>query len=268
MRGGLVGAAVITLVLLGGFFLGKGHAVEWSVEDYLSLAGVVFGFACSAYLFYDWLKHGRSQPHVFLWAIGLVFFYPFLLPFVAAKFTESIVLSEWSVFFSATVPLVFLGWAFIYWGILQAKSKSQLLKPPIFLVLWIVTSFIFYVFRFIPTPFEKILSIVGIVVFFLAIHFLILWTLWGWFRTAQQEAEHFWKKAGILVLATATILSIARYLMILEGLLNFPQGFWFLTIATFDIGFILRSVVVILLAVGFLIGARAKTSAMTSALPR
>jgi len=228
--------------------------IAWSVENYVSLAGVVLGFMCSAYLLYDWLKHKRTQPHVFLWAISLVLFYVFLIPFIPAHFGEGIVLSEWQEFFSFTVPLIFLGWVFVYWGIEQARSGVQSLTPPIFLVVWVVTSFIFYAFRFAPTPYEKTLSIIGIVVFFLAIHILTLIALWRWAQ-AERGRDHklLQSKTGIAVIAVAIIISIARYLIILAGLIKLPQGLWVLTIANLDLGFILRSVVVVLLAIGFVL---------------
>ena len=227
----------------------------WSIENYLSLASVGFGLVCSIYFVYDWLRHRREQTHTLLFAIGLALFYVFLIPFICVEFGGNIILTEWFNFFNLTVPSIFLGWAFVYWGIVRMKSPATEKVPTKFLsllFLWVLVAFIFYAFRFSPTEYEKILSVIGIVFFFLAIHVFILRALWEWFR-AEQKQRNAQMNAGIAVIAIAIILSIVRYLLILSGLMRLPQGFWFLTVADFDLGFILRSVVVILLAVGFFI---------------
>lgn len=228
----------------------------WDIENFLSLVGVGFGLISSVYLVYDWLKHRREQTYILLWAIGLTLFYIFLIPFIPVNFGQTVFLDEWSNFFSSAIPLVFLGWVFVYWGIARMKSFATTgktsAKSALFLVLWVLTSLIFYAIRFSPTQYEKALSIIGIVAFFIAIHVLILVTLWKWFKVERRWGNK-QTNVGIIVISLAIILSAVRYLIILGGLTKLPQGFWFLTIADFDIGFILRSVVVILLAIGLLL---------------
>lgn len=227
----------------------------WSVENFLSLVGVGFGLICSAYLVYDWFYHRRTQTHILLWAIGLALFYVFLIPFIPVKFGQSIFLDKWADFFSSAIPLVFLGWVFIYWGIVRmrlfARGEASA-KLPLPIVLWVIASLIFYAIRFSPTPYGKALSIIGIVIFFLAIHTLILIALWKWFGAEWAGGDRR-TKVGIITLFLAVVLSIVRYLVIAADLTRLPQDFWFLAIADFDIGFILRSAVIVLLAVGFML---------------
>ena len=225
---------------------------EWSVDDYLGLLGLISGVLCSLYLLYDWLKYRREQSVTLLWAISLTLFYIFLIPFILVKFGTNITLPEWFTFFANTIPLIFLGWVFIYWGILQMRSsitRGKSFRLKLFLSLWVITSFIFYAFRFSSPEYGKILSVIGIVVFFLTVHALCLSVLWGLFKK-EWGRINIQVSTGLILMTLAVILSTARYIIVLGGLAQLPQDLWLLTIASFDIGFILRSVVVILLAVG------------------
>lgn len=229
--------------------------IDWSVGNFLGFLGLVLGLLCSVYLFGEWLKHHRKQTYILLWSISLVAFYVFLIPFIQVKFGETITLTDWTIFFIPTIPFIFLGWVLVYWGITQIRSsitgkKSAKLK--IFLFNWVLASLIFYFFRFSSTEHGQLLSIVGILIFFIAIHIFILSALWGWFKTERWQ-KNMQVNAGIIFIAGATVVSIVRYLFILKTLIRLPQDFWFLSIAPFDIVFILRSVVVILLAIGFVL---------------
>ena len=185
----------------------------------------------------------------------MAFFYVFLIPFVQVKFGETIILTNWTNFFIPTIPFIFLGWVLVYWGINQIKSsitgeKSAKLK--IFLLLWVLGSFIFYFFRFSSTEQGQLLSIIGILIFFITIHIFILSALWKWFKTERWQ-KNMRVNAGIIFIAGATFISIARYLLILKSLIRLPRDLWFLSIASFDIVFILRSVIVVLLTIGFVL---------------
>lgn len=228
-------------------------SVNWSIMSFLSLTGLTFGLLCSLFLFYEWLKHRREQTFSLLWSIGLTLFYIFLIPFIQVNFGETIVLTDWNNFFISTVPLVFLGWILVYSGITQIKSSitgEKSTKLTVFLSLWVLASLIFYYLRFSLVEYGKLLSIIGILIFFIAIHILILYALWNWFKIER------WKKinglnAGIVFIAGAIIVSVVRYLLILDSLVQFPQAFWFLSVVSLDVVFILRSVIIILLTMGF-----------------
>lgn len=230
-------------------------SIDWSIEIYLSISGLVVGLGFSIYLFYEWLKHRRKQPHLLLWAVGLALFYIFLIPFILANFGESIILTEWINFLTYTIPLIFLGWVFVYWGIAQMKFSATGTKSPkltISLTLWVIASFIFYYFRFSSTEYGKVLSIIGILAFFITIHILILSALRKWFK-AERRQKNMLIDVGIIFITVAIVFSIVRYLIVLSRLIQLPQAFYFLSIANFDIVFILRSIVIILLAIGFVL---------------
>lgn len=229
-------------------------SIKWGVENYLGLFGLGVSFVASSYLLYYWFKHHKRQAPIFLWAISGVLFYVFLIPFISVNFHGTIVIAEMFSFFILTIPLVFLGWVLVYWCIVQMKSAAtgiRSTKLTIFLTLWVLASFIFYAFRFSSEEYGKFLSIIGILAFFITIHVLILHALWKWFK-AERRPRNMWVGMGILFIAGAIILSIVRYLMILNDLVQLPQTFWFLAIASFDMVFILRSMVIILLAIGFI----------------
>ena len=230
-------------------------SITWNMGSFLSLTGLAFGLCCSLFLFYEWLKHRREQRFLLLWSISLTLFYIFLIPFIQVNFGETIVLADWNNFFISTIPLIFLGWVFFYSGIIQIKTSTtgeKSTKLTVLLSFWVLASFIFYSFRFSSIEYGKLLSIIGIFIFFIAIHIFILYALWNWFKLER------WKKirglnTGIIFIAGAITVSIARYLLVLNSLTRLPRDFWFLSIASFDIVFILRSVVVILLAIGIVL---------------
>ena len=98
-------------------------SLDWNIISFLGFTGLALGLLCSLFLFYVWLKHRREQTFLLLWSIGLTLFYIFLIPFVRANFSETIVLANWNNFFISTVPLIFLGWVFVYSGITQITSS-------------------------------------------------------------------------------------------------------------------------------------------------
>lgn len=230
-------------------------SINWSVENFFGLFALTMGLLCSIYFFYEWVRHYRKQNYLLLWSISLALFYVFLIPFIQIKFSEIIILTDWTNFFIPTVPFIFLGWVLIYWTITQIKSsvtdrKSARLK--VFLLFWVLASFIFYFFRFSSTENGKLLSIIGLLIFFITIHVFILSALWKLFKTERWQ-KNMRVNAGIIFIASAIIISIVRYLFLLNSLMRLPGDFWFLSIASFDFVFILRSVVVILLTIGFVL---------------
>ena len=226
-----------------------------NITELLAIAGFALGLICSLYLFYVWLRYHREQIHILFWSVALALFYVFLIPFIWVNLGETIVLAKWTNFFISTIPVIFLGWAFIYWGIVRVKSnlsQRQLIRFSLLLSFWVLLSFIFYSIRFSLVKYGHLLSVAGIVLFFITINILILFALWDWFKRLRQQGS-MREKTGVIFITSAIIVSIARYLIILNDLVTLPHVFWFLSVASFDIVFILRSVVIILLAIGFIL---------------
>lgn len=141
---------------------------------------------------------------------GLLLLYIFQIPNILVNLGGIINLSDWTEFFTLTVPLAFLGWVLVYLGVIKMRfsdGKQISARSLFFFYLWILASFIFYSFRFSSDTVGKLLSLIGIWVFFIAINALILSVLWRWFKKERL--------AGIIVMAGAIILSIARYLIIM-----------------------------------------------------
>ncbi len=227
--------------------------IDWTLVNLLSIFGLALGLSCSLYLFYEWLKHDRKQAHFLLWSVGLLFFYIFQIPFIRVNLGNSIILLDWMSFFTITVSLVFLGWVLVYWGIVSIKSYLKEREPtvfPLLLLFWVIASFIFYYFRFSLVEYGKTLSIIGFLIFFIPIHAFILFSLLNWLRVEYLQ-KPIRVKIGILVIIVAVIISIARYLIVLSSLMQLPRIFWFLSAMSFDFISILRSVVIILMTIGF-----------------
>lgn len=222
------------------------------ILKFLSLFSFGLGLLCSAYLFYEWLKHRRVHAFPLFWSVGLLIFNIFNVPTVWANIKPPINISDWIGFYTLTIPLVFLGWILIYIGVIHVRSLSEKhrLAERLFFG-WFLASLIFYYFRFsLEPPKGYILSFVGIMVFFLPIHILALISLWRWLRAKGKYIDRR-IRAGIAVMIVALIVSVIRYFITINSLINYPPKYWFLSIISFDMVFILRNVVVVLLASGF-----------------
>lgn len=231
-------------------------SVEWGLNDYLSLVGLGLGISASVYLFLDWLFHKRKQFHVLLWSLAIICFYIFLTPFILVEFGVGITLPDWLTFLTNTVPLIFVGWVFVYWGIVKTsaditREKIRHLKS--ILVLWSILAFVFYAVRFSMTQYARGLSVMGIAIFFLAIHFMILRTTYKLFtisRGIRQKMRMAW---GTGLIAAATLISTYRYFVVMNDLANLPKELWFISISSFDNNFALRGLIVVFLATGFVL---------------
>ncbi|OHA76158.1 MAG: hypothetical protein A3H01_00160 [Candidatus Wildermuthbacteria bacterium RIFCSPLOWO2_12_FULL_40_9] len=160
-------------------------SIDWNTTELLAIAGFALGLICSLFLFYVWIKYHRNRSHILLWSGGLTLFYIFLIPFIWANLGINVVLDKWTNFFIFTIPLIFLGWVLVYLGIIRVKLPLARKIPTIYyslLFFWVLSSFFFYAIRFYSSGYQQLLSIIGIAVFFIAIHILILLALLDWIK--------------------------------------------------------------------------------------
>ena len=218
---------------------------------YLSLATLVLGIVGSVYLFIEWLYHRRQYRFVLFWSLSLFVHYLFQVPAILANAGVSFTLTDFSVFFAITYPLVFLAYIFIYLGLRSLFPPLSTRRGNIFFSLWFAAFVaIFVAHKLVGVPVNNVSATIILLLFILPIQFLILRSLVRWFRSGQC-LNSLISKIGIVVIIAAVLAKMGQALFVFNNILKYPPDFWFVAISSSQTLFISQSLSTLLLLIGF-----------------
>ena len=218
---------------------------------YFSLVTLVIGVIGGLYLFIHWLRH-RKHKFSLLWAIGLFLLYWFQVPFILANAGVRFTVTNFNLFYSITLPLVFLGTILIYLGILSVSPFKNQKRVNLYLFLWFVLSALVFAYYFIfQVGYSTRLFQFGpTLVFFLPLYLLILSALWRWYRR-QDFSKTKSTSIGLIAITLSILLKIGGSLIAISRMLAYPPEFWFIALTDFDTLFFLEALNTLLLLTGF-----------------
>lgn len=222
-----------------------------------SSATIVIGVIGGAYLFFEWLRHGRQHRFLLWWALGLYFLYWFQLPFILTNAGIGITVADYGVFFGTTFPLVFVGLVLIYLGILEAappKNHNIRRMRKRHLLFWIFAAFVIFglYFSWNGNVTDRKLAYIAISLFFLPIYLLIFTALVGWFRSKDLLKTNI-LSFGIVLMMLGALFGIVQLFWSLRRVLTYPPEFWFLTLSSFSSLYVIQAVGAFLFLAGFLV---------------
>ena len=220
---------------------------------FFPLLAFLLGVFVSIFLFIDWLRHGRRPWFLLLWAVALFLFYWFQVPVVLTNLGVVIVVANFNLFFALTFPITFLSLILIFLGVLEITKTpiGKWVKGA--LVLWLLSSIIFFVWQFVAN--EGIiktysLPLVGNLVFYLPIRILIIGTLLRWLlKTGTKTILGYLGAIGVI---GESVLGIVRNVLILKSVLFYPPEFWYVVLSGLKIFFMLQTFSIFLISFGFL----------------
>lgn len=162
---------------------------------------------------------------------------------------QRIHLDSLGLFYSVSVPLIFLGWIFVYLGILEINPVENKRKIYKILGVWFLASFFAHLFQFFTeNSYNNLIPRFSVSLTLIPINILILISLIRWFKKDLDKG--FLTSVGIATMILAMAISVFRYLLVLRMLVNYQPSLWFLSLISNDAISLLRSVVVIVLTVG------------------
>ena len=177
--------------------------------------------------------------------------YLFQIPVILTSLGRVITVTRFNLFFSLTFPITLLALIFLYWGVLEVIGIR--LKPKIrwgFFV-WVLAAVLFFGYYFITRKGvieTYALPLVGNIIFYLPLRTLIIVTLVRWLSQTPKTAYGMLGAAGIIGEST---LGIVRNLLVIKNVLTYPPEFWYIALSSLEIFFVLQTIGLFLLVLGF-----------------
>lgn len=219
-----------------------------------SLTVLTLGVVIGLYLLLEWFRHGRQYKFPLYWAIGLFLFYWFQIPFILANAGVRFTVTDFNLFYALTLPTIFGGLMLIYLGILSILQPPNAKKIKFWLSVWFVACILFFFYYLVikggVIDNHSSVFVVNLL-FFVPARLLILFALFKWLRLQS------WQKTkatilGIVLMISWAVMGIAGNVFAIKRLLAYPPQFWFIALTEFKLMFLLQSVSMLLLIIGFL----------------
>lgn len=220
---------------------------------YFSSATLILGIVIGCYFLFEWLLHKRRYKLPLFWAIGLFFLYWFLVPYILGNAGFRFTLTDFNVFYSFAFPVTFGGLILVYLGILTISPFKNQKRINRLLTMWFVLCLLVFSFYFLVRGGEQTGRsplFITTFLFFLPLRLLILFAVWK-LMTSRALRDGQRTRTGIALVAGWGIIGIIGQFLAIWKVLLYPPQFWYLALVDFKELFLLQSVSMLMLSVGF-----------------
>lgn len=193
---------------------------------FITILTLVSGFLGGFFLLLEWLRHYRKHFFIFAWACALFLLNWFQIPSVLATMGVKITYPDFNMLFLWSTQFNFLAYLLIYFGI-RSFSCNPVKKISSYLVLagWFIAGLAYYHLlysggRIMQSPWELV---VGMILFFIPVHILILKLLFGTCLNKNRETSNR-SRLGIRLLIVSSLLALGRFLFVIYCASIYPPS--------------------------------------------
>src|SRR3989344_8279351 len=141
----------------------------------------------------------------------------------------------------------------IYLGCLDIIGTRLKRNFKVLFWVWFLLALAFFIQQFIVQEgviHKYALPLVGNIAFYLPVRLMIIFTMAGWiWKSGPRGIYGFF---GALAIISESIIGLYRNFLVVKNVLAYPPEFWYVVLSGLDIFFILQTVSVVLLSLGFL----------------
>ena len=216
------------------------------------VAALALGILTSAYFLIEWWRAHRRPRFLLLWAVALFLMYWFQVPTILTGPGKVITVTDFNLFFALTLPITFVALVLVYIGSLEVVGSRLKGRTRTWFLCWFLFAVIFFAYHFIMRKGvieTHTLPFVGNVAFYLPIRMLILFIFVRWLSGPTPKGAY-----GVLGAAAVIgegVIGIFRNFLVLKTILVYPPQFWYVALTSSKAFFLLQTLSIILLALGF-----------------
>lgn len=217
---------------------------------------IVFGLGLLTGLafFIDWLFGRPARMFMLPWAFGLLLLHWLQLPVVLASSGFLVYVSDLNNFITFTFPLSFIGLVLIYAGMMSIAPPQHRHTFDAFIILELAIALLVYLVSLITNSGAQsnfVLVIVTNLLFFIPMRLLLLLSAWQWHQ--KLDAKVHTGHVGLLFLMGWAVAGVLNHALLLPRLLVYPQQFWFVAYASYQLLYFMEVVSVPILLIALLL---------------
>lgn len=181
----------------------------------------LIGIFFSLILFVFWLANSRKDSFALYWGLGFLLWNWSQIPTMLSLSGESVVLTDFNLFFAITIPLSFLARIFIHFGLRSVLGYKNTRKVVLQFLAWFVAFILYYIYFFVVSGHASSEAVFyEMVLFFIPMSLLSMYWIIREYRknTAYDDV----KKTAFIFFILFTIAVIANYVYFIFASYIYP----------------------------------------------